>query len=140
MPDRNELFDRFWLAYPRKEKKKQAATAFKIVLRSASFDDLMAKLAEYKRTKRVHRGIVQLPTTWLRGDPLNDEYGDIETTTDDRRLKELRGSLKEKQAELAGMEGTTYGRFADNARAWACSLRQGIRDLNAEIARLEARQ
>ncbi|KKN01079.1 hypothetical protein LCGC14_1131430 [marine sediment metagenome] len=145
MPDRIELFDRFWLAYPRKEKKKQAFTAFKIVLKSASFDDLMAKLAEYKRTKRVHEGIIQLPTTWLRGDPLSDVYGDIEVTVDDKRLKEMRHSLKEKQAEVEEGEFSlaqcaSNWRFRDNIERDLQICQQSVDYLKAEIARLEAKQ
>lgn len=63
-------FDRFWSAYPRKEGKKKARTAW----RNLSQSKRTAALADCAtRYQHVEKAFIPLPTTYLHGERWNDE-------------------------------------------------------------------
>ncbi len=67
-------FDRFWEAYPRHEKRKDAARAF---ARLNPDHELLAvmldAIARWKVTRRWREGFVPHPAAWLNGERWRDE-------------------------------------------------------------------
>lgn len=83
---REANFELFWEAYPRKEGKKDAHTAFTHV--KAPIEVLLSAIEKQKTTQqwKSDKGrFIPLPATWLRGERWNDEGKESATTRDYRR-------------------------------------------------------
>ena len=71
---REEEFDIFWAAYPRKEGKQKARDAFKKV--AAPLDVLLAAIEKQKKSAQWSKDggqFIPHPTTWLNGKRWEDE-------------------------------------------------------------------
>lgn len=68
-PTNNELFDRFWKAYPRKEGKPKALRTFeKLKVTPESLEDMLAELerqSKLKDWKHISTKYIPLAQTWL---------------------------------------------------------------------------
>ena len=70
----SDRFDAFWAAYPRKEKKPLARTAWmKVPPADRDFDAIMAGLTRWKASDQWARDVIQHPTTWLNQRQWEDE-------------------------------------------------------------------
>lgn len=121
MPTRIELFDRFWLAYPRKDNKKDARKAFEKGCRDGESRAMIEganRLAKYVKAEGVERQFIPLPATFIRKGGYENEWKCFDV--DDRRLKEARRELREMEESPDLYE-------------------RGIASKRAEIARLEAK-
>lgn len=71
------LFDRFWLAYPRKEAKKSALKAFlKLKFANGDFEKVLAALEVAKKSQQWVRDggkFIPHPASWLNGRRFEDE-------------------------------------------------------------------
>lgn len=86
-------FATFWLAYPHKVGKGAAERAFKVAMRHASLDELLAGVRRYIATKPDDRNWCN-PSTWLNQRRWEDELnlgggGSEEHLTDDERRSSL---------------------------------------------------
>ena len=76
-PSINDMFETFWKAYPRKEKKQDAKKAFmKLKPSEDLFKAIMAGLENHKKSEQWTRDKGQYiphPTTWLNGRRWEDE-------------------------------------------------------------------
>ena len=72
-----ERFDRFWMAYPRKENKQKALAAFqKLHPDEATFTAMLAAIERQKATEQWQEDggrFIPHPTTWLNGRRWEDE-------------------------------------------------------------------
>jgi hypothetical protein len=67
------VFDDFWRVWPRKEKRKDAETAWASAIKRVSPQTIVDVAAEYSaHPHRVARQFVPYGATWLRGDCWND--------------------------------------------------------------------
>lgn len=75
--DRLTQFEQFWIAYPRKVAKQKAKEIFKrIDLNENTFNQIMAKLEEYKQSNQWQKDggqFIPHPTTWLNQGRWEDE-------------------------------------------------------------------
>ena len=73
--DSSCLFEAFWKAYPRKEKKQDAKKAFmKLKPSEDLFKTIMAGLENHKKSKQwMDKQFIPHPTTWLNGKRWEDE-------------------------------------------------------------------
>ncbi|MBX4216272.1 hypothetical protein KW797_04995 [Candidatus Parcubacteria bacterium] len=70
----NTYFDQFWTAYPRHEKKQDAAKAWKRLDPDEDlFKRIIKAVAEQKKSDGWKRGYVPHPTTWINGKRWEDE-------------------------------------------------------------------
>lgn len=71
-----DRFDIFWLAWPKKVKKKDALAAFeKIAPGDVLFEKIMAGLDAAKRTEQWQdKGFIKNPDAWLKGERWEDEH------------------------------------------------------------------
>jgi len=76
---RSNQFEEFWNLYPRKEGKKPAFKAFMSALARTKFEDIVAGIEAYKRSDRVKRGFIKLPSTWLNEDAWEDAATQVQT-------------------------------------------------------------
>jgi hypothetical protein len=76
---RSNQFEEFWNLYPRKEGKKPAFKAFTSALARTKFEDILAGIEAYKRSDRVKRGFIKLPSTWLNEDAWEDAATQVQT-------------------------------------------------------------
>lgn len=71
------LFDRFWAAWPRKDGKKQALSAWKKLKATPELLDVILKAIEQQsaalRWTPDRRQYIPFPATWLNGERWNDE-------------------------------------------------------------------
>jgi len=72
-------FGQFWLAYPRKEDKKKAETAFKKHHCFDKIEVILAALELHKKKDQWQRGIIPHPTTWLNGHRWEDDLSHEKT-------------------------------------------------------------
>jgi hypothetical protein len=71
---RQERFEIFYKAYPKKVKKKKAEEIWmRLKLDDTLFKAIMDGLERSKNSSNWHRGYVPDPTTWLNGEQWNDE-------------------------------------------------------------------
>ena len=71
-----ERFEDFWKVYPNKRDKKKALEVWKRRKLDADADEIIKDIRARKRMDDIWKnGYVPLPTTYLRGDRWEDEYG-----------------------------------------------------------------
>jgi hypothetical protein len=71
---RDEGFDRFWLAYPKKEAKAEAKKSWAKIKPSATLVEAMLTAIErQKQTRKWLEGIIPMPVTWLNQKRWEDE-------------------------------------------------------------------
>lgn len=101
---RSQQFEEFWNLYPRKEGKKVAFKAFNSASSRTSFEDILAGVEAYKRSDRVKRGFIKLPSTWLNEDAWEDAATQVQTEQvgTERREREIERSKEflEQQKQL----------------------------------------
>lgn len=69
-----QSFEKFWSAYPRKEKKKEATKAWIALMPdSALTDAILAALVWQRESDQWRRGYVPLPASYLRAERWKDE-------------------------------------------------------------------
>lgn len=69
-------FDDFWMAYPRKEGKGQARTAFKRAVKKVGSTVVLASAVEYRQwceREGKEQRFIPMPSTWLNGERWTDE-------------------------------------------------------------------
>lgn len=67
-------FDRFWAAYPRKDKKKEARQVWdKLKPSEDLLQTMLAAIEEQKRGRNWIEGYIPQPPTWLRGERWTDK-------------------------------------------------------------------
>lgn len=70
-------WEKFWNAYPRKEKKKEAWVAFeRLKCGNGMFETIMDKLEEFKQSDQWSREdgrYIPLASSWINGERWNDE-------------------------------------------------------------------
>lgn len=85
----DEMFDMFWIVYPKKSNKKGAKVSFKRIKNlKTEFPLLMEALERFKKSKqwtKQNGEFIPLPTTWINQERWKDEH--IETRED--KLKRL---------------------------------------------------
>lgn len=85
----DEMFDMFWIVYPKKSNKKGAKVSFKRIKNlKTEFPLIMEALERFKKSKqwtKQNGEFIPLPTTWINQERWKDEH--IETRED--KLKRL---------------------------------------------------
>lgn len=76
---REEQFDAFWAAYPRRVAKGHARKAFDKAIRRTTLDTILAAITDYIRFK-PERIDFKHPATWLNGECWEDEWRSVPTT------------------------------------------------------------
>ncbi len=81
------LFDRFWAAYPRKEKKLNAQKAFaKLHVTESELEKMLAAIKVHSKAKgwdkRENWKYIPHPTTWLNQRRWEDEIVGADTEPD----------------------------------------------------------
>lgn len=75
----DDLFSKFWTAYPKKKDKRRAEKAFKKIKNlEAAFPVLMKALEVQKQSRQWQKNggqYIPHPTTWINGERWNDEPG-----------------------------------------------------------------
>lgn len=66
-------FDEFWDAYPRKEARRKAVTAYSSALKRADVASIVAGAQRYRSDPNRDASYTALPTTWLNGDRWADD-------------------------------------------------------------------
>jgi hypothetical protein len=70
-------FEKFWESYPRKQKKKEALSAWnKLNCGNGMFDTIMQKLEQFKQSDswtRDNGRYIPNPASWINGERWNDE-------------------------------------------------------------------
>lgn len=66
-------FDKFWEAYPKKEKKKGAESIWKQKKLASKLPEILEFISKAKNTMRWKQGYIKQPTTFLNGECWNDE-------------------------------------------------------------------
>lgn len=105
-----ELFEKFWEAYPRKVNKKRAKELFdrKVGLNSDLFDTVMQALEKHKSGKQWledNGQFIPYPTTWLNGERWNDEV----VVFDNRNPKQSQGMKEILALACAGEDDEESG-------------------------------
>lgn len=73
--DLEDLFEKFWQAYPRKVNKKKAKPVFAKALARVDFDFLLKRVRKYAESVQgVEPKFVKHATTFLNGDCWDDEF------------------------------------------------------------------
>jgi hypothetical protein len=70
---REDQFDAFWKAYPRRVAKGHARTAFDKAIRKTTLEAMLAAIADYIRFK-PDRIDFKHPATWLNAESWDDEW------------------------------------------------------------------
>lgn len=73
--DHSDLFDQFWLMYPRKVSKPQAVKAFKAALQKTKVELIIEGLDGYinhLQNERTETKYIKHPATWLNAEGWND--------------------------------------------------------------------
>lgn len=77
----NELFDKFWEAYPKKRDKQSSKKAFtKLNVDVKLFDKMMASLSQAKSSydwQKNNGQYIPYPSTWLNGRRWEDELSNV---------------------------------------------------------------
>ena len=77
-----EMFDSFWLMYPKKTNKKKSLYYFnKHDPDEELFEKIMVGLSNYKTTDKVKNGFILDPERWLRDSRWEDEVTSIKQTS-----------------------------------------------------------
>lgn len=106
-PEEEICFESFWLLYPRKESKKDAAKAWAQTPEDARATAIIAAAnwrREWARQEReVHK--IKLPATWLRGECWEDElptpaYTHQSQVPAEREAPHIRSELPQKVRDL----------------------------------------
>lgn len=71
-PSTDELFDRFWAEYPRKDGKKKAREKFTQALKRANPDTIIDAAHAYAVDPNREQAYTKQATTWLNGDHWED--------------------------------------------------------------------
>ena len=66
-------FSTFWKAYPRRQSKGAARTAFAKAIRKTTLDAMLAAIEDYQRYKPAYQDFKH-PSTWLNGECWEDEW------------------------------------------------------------------
>lgn len=70
---KDEQFETFWAAYPRRVAKGTARTAFAKALKKATLEEMLEAIKAYKLHK-PERIDFKHPATWLNGECWHDEW------------------------------------------------------------------
>ena len=91
--DKDELFEKFWAAYPRKSAKAEARKAFQKISPQKLMTEILPDIEKRKKTEQWSESkYIPYPATYLRGERWNDEvqkqtrksnYEQREVTDDD---------------------------------------------------------
>lgn len=77
----NELFDKFWEAYPKKRDKQSSKKAFtKLNVDVKLFDKIMSSLSQFKNSydwQKNNGQYIPYPSTWLNGRRWEDELATV---------------------------------------------------------------
>lgn len=73
---REDQFDAFWKAYPRRIAKGTARNAFDKAIRKTALETMLAAIEDYKRFK-PERIDFKHPATWLNGECWDDEWAAV---------------------------------------------------------------
>lgn len=80
---KEEQFEAFWRAYPRRVSKGTARTAFDKALRKTTLSVMLAAITDYVRNKPDWVDFKH-PATWLNGECWDDEWPAQQTRSTDR--------------------------------------------------------
>lgn len=72
----SEEFMRFWVAYPKKEKKRPTYDRYLLLRKDPGFppvEELIASINRSKRSQKWHDGYIPMPITWLNQNCWEDE-------------------------------------------------------------------
>lgn len=87
----DEMFDMFWIVYPKKSNKKGAKVSFKRIKNlKAEFPLIMEALDRFKKSKqwtKQNGEFIPLPTTWINQERWKDEH--IETREEKLRSLDM---------------------------------------------------
>lgn len=75
-PPRDDAFDAFWSAYPRKIGKEKARTSFKSAMKKTTLETMLAAIEAQKRSDQWQRDggqYIPHPSTWLNQGRWEDE-------------------------------------------------------------------
>lgn len=86
-------FDDFWAAYPRKDAKRRAESAYRSATRRASPQTILDGAIRYRDDPHREDAFTSLPTTWLNGD-----------RWDDAPLPNRNGKATDRQADILRAE------------------------------------
>lgn len=82
----NELFDRFWKAYPRKEGKPKALRTFeKLVITGETLEQVLSELerqSKLKDWKHISTKYIPLAQTWLNRRDWEEDQNGADTSDD----------------------------------------------------------
>ncbi|KKK60163.1 hypothetical protein LCGC14_3027090, partial [marine sediment metagenome] len=77
-------FENFWIEYPKKQAKKEAAKAWDTLKpNELLFTKILKGLNQAKQSRQWRENIIPNAATWLRGERWNDEISDNDDKTHD---------------------------------------------------------
>lgn len=104
-------FLEFWAIYPRREKKRPAAAAFKRAKKRASVAAIIVGASCYRDDPNREQQYTKLPTTWLDGDcwdddPLPERRDNVRhlSRNDQTMMGELEWALNQEQQQRLEIE------------------------------------
>ncbi len=99
----NEMFDRFWEIYPRREKKPDAFRAFKKAVKDADLEVILSGARSYLEDPNREDAFTKLPGTWLRNECWNDPpLPQRKLSWEERKVKEAEENKKRIEEWLRG--------------------------------------
>lgn len=100
--DHSDLFNEFWLKYPRKVSKPQAIRSFQTALKKTSFELIIQGLDGYVnhlQNERTETKYIKHPSTWLNAEGWND-YKPVEQVS---RILALVAAHSDKEQDDNGL-------------------------------------
>lgn len=73
---REDQFETFWKAYPRRVAKGHARSSFEKAIRKTTLETMLTAIANYIRHK-PERVDFKHPATWLNGECWDDEWASV---------------------------------------------------------------
>lgn len=99
--EEGELFEQFWIEYPKKVDKAQAYRQFKRALTRASFEEILKGASSYASDPNLPEPrFIKYPATWLNADawengPLPERKGAKSADENEKRLAEWLKQVEE---------------------------------------------
>lgn len=74
-----EAFEAFWKLYPSRKEKPEAFKAWKVALKVAPPEQIMAGLSAYLKTREVLEGFAPYPARWLKRERWSEDFTDVQS-------------------------------------------------------------
>jgi hypothetical protein len=97
-----DFFNRFWEAYPRKEGKGAARTAYEKAYKKVGPDDILCGLMyQVPDMRRKERQYIPMPATWLNQERWDDSFGGPDLDARSKRIANARAQYQSGYVDAA---------------------------------------